>query len=206
MDLSAQISHLFGAPLLALKKINSLLEHDHEEIGEVVSDLLTAIDGSSVEESFRLLDLFWARLAVHIRAEHLHLFPTILNELDSSRKDETNNTLSLDEARKAIAQLRTDHDFFMHELASAIKQMRDFLAKPEPFPDPNMLQGIRAIVEAVRGRLEAHNKLEEERVYRWVDEVLNPEKQIRLVAKLKHEIENLPPRYLEAGAADGKGV
>jgi hypothetical protein len=44
--------------LLTVKKLNSLLEHGHEEIGGVVSVLLTAIDGSSVEESFKLLDLF----------------------------------------------------------------------------------------------------------------------------------------------------
>ena len=176
--------------------MNSLLEHDHEEIGGVVSDLLTAIDRCSVEESFRLLDLFWARLAVHIRAEHLCLFPTILNELNSSRKDHNEDAVSLDEARDAIAQLRTDHDFFMHELASAIKQMRDFLAMPDPIAAPNMLQGVREIVEAVRGRLEAHNKMEEERVYRWTNTVLSPREQTRLEAELRREIENLPPRYL----------
>src|SRR5437764_14237253 len=53
----------------------SLLEEDHASLGGLIEELCAALDGSDVARSFALLDLVWARLAVHIRAEHLCLFP-----------------------------------------------------------------------------------------------------------------------------------
>ena len=183
-------------------KINSLLEHDHEELGGILCDLFNALDRGDAEESFKRLDLFWARLGVHIRAEHLCLFPAVLNELNSGRKRCGGGAPSLDEARQTIAQLRTDHDFFMRELASAIKQMRDLRAMPDNLTAANVLRDIRGRVVAVRHRLEAHNKLEEERVYRWVNQLLSLREQTHLAAKLRRELENLPPRHLGAGTVD----
>ena len=54
----------------------------------------------------------WARLAVHIRTEHLHLFPAIARRVNA--------------AERAIDRLRADHDFFMRELAQAIAILREF--------------------------------------------------------------------------------
>ncbi len=50
-------------------------------------------------EIFEKLDIFWARLAMHIRAEHLHLFPVTLKALES--KDDPDYKA----AAKAIDQL-----------------------------------------------------------------------------------------------------
>ena len=76
------------------------LSDDHQAVNEVLKQLLTALDNNDVEASYAKLDLLWARLAVHIRAEHLHLFPTVINRLanDSS------------EAQSLIEELRADHD------------------------------------------------------------------------------------------------
>ena len=180
--------------------MNSLLEHDHEKLGGILSGLFTALDVGDVEESFKRLDLFWARLGVHIRAEHLCLFPAILHKLNSGRKQCGGDTPSLDEARQAIAQLRTDHDFFMRELASAVKKMRDLRVPPGNQSAANILQFVRGRVAAVSHRLESHNELEEEQVYRWADQLLNLREQTRLAAKLRQEIENLPPRFSGADA------
>jgi hypothetical protein len=182
--------------------MSSLLEHDHEELGGILRDLFAAIDMSDAEKSFRQLDLFWARLGVHIRAEHLCLFPALLFELNSGRKRRGGNAPSLDEARQAIAHLRADHSFFMRELASSTKQMRDLCAMPGGQSAANILQDVRRRVAAIRDRLDAHNKLEEERVYQWVNKLLSPREQTRLAAKLRYEIENLPPRYLATSAVD----
>ena len=82
------------------------LSDDHHAVSEVLEQLLTALDIGDVEMSHSKLDLLWARLAVHIRAEHLHLFPAVIARLP--------------EAQTIVEDLRTDHDFFMHELARAI--------------------------------------------------------------------------------------
>jgi hypothetical protein len=62
---------MFGMP--------DLLERDHEELDGVLGELLLALDHGERDESFARLDLLWARLAIHIRAEHLCLFPAILD-------------------------------------------------------------------------------------------------------------------------------
>jgi hypothetical protein len=174
-------------------KMNFLLERDHKELDGILHDLLPALDAGSVEESFKQLDLFWARLGVHIRAENLCLFPAILHELNSRRMGPGDDTPSLDEARKAIARLRTDHDFFMREPARAVKEMRSLRARPGSQSEVKMLRDVRGRVAAVSHRFAAHNELEEERVYRWTNELLNLQTQAHLAAKLRREIKNLPP-------------
>ena len=55
------------------------LSHDHHEVSEILKQLLAALHNKDVGATYSGLDLLWARLAVHIRAEHLHLFPIVLN-------------------------------------------------------------------------------------------------------------------------------
>lgn len=179
--------------------MNSLLEHDHEELGGVLRDLFAALDGSDAGESLRWLDLFWARLGVHIRAEHLWLFPAILHELNSGRKAPGGDAPSLDDAQRTIAKLRTDHNFFMRELAGAIKQLRGPRVVTDSSSATDLLKVIRGRIAVISRRLDAHNKIEEEQVYRWPNQLLSSREQARLAAKLRREIENLPPRYLNAG-------
>src|ERR1051325_2506367 len=91
------------------------LSDDHDAVSEVLKQLLTALDNNDVATSFSRLDLLWARLAVHIRAEHLHLFPAV--------------TKHLRESHAIVENLRTDHDFFMRELARAIAILREMPKK-----------------------------------------------------------------------------
>src|SRR5437762_2421780 len=109
------------------QRLERLLAGDHVELDELLRALNNALAGDDAAAAFARLDLFWARLGVHIRAENLHLFPAILIALaDESEKSERLKA-TLDEARADIAQLRVDHDFFMNESAHAVKTMRELL-------------------------------------------------------------------------------
>src|SRR4026209_3045759 len=100
------------------------LAHDHTELDNLLKQLQQALADSDLEASHAKLDLFWARLAVHIRAEHLHLFPTVLGRLASNSADPAFSP-TFSDAETSIEQLRADHDFFMHALAQAIGRLRD---------------------------------------------------------------------------------
>jgi iron-sulfur cluster repair protein YtfE (RIC family) len=176
-----------------------LLAEDHEALDKLLTALLAALDEGDAAKAFARLDLFWARLAMHIRAEHLHLFPGILEALDGGTLKGGDETLTSAEAREAIAQLHDDHDFFMHELAGAIKLMRD--CRTTGGGDPaSKIEGVRQTLATVRNRLEAHNKLEEELVYRLPAKLFGPEEQNALGVEIRDELKNLPPRFRnEAG-------
>lgn len=176
--------------------VSQLLAADHADVDGLFRKLLQALEAGDARLAFSLLDFLWARLAVHIRAENLCLFPAILRAADQLKGvDRTTAAPRLEEARSAISELRIDHDFFMRELADAVNRMR---AQPiesyDEFP-PEELAAIHQIVEAVRARLESHNRLEEEKVYRWPALLLNVKENERLASDTKREIENLPPRF-----------
>jgi len=178
--------------------IESFMLDDHESLGELLEKLNSALDKSDLLQTFRLLDLFWARLAVHIRAENICLFPAILNapgELFASN----NGLPTIEEARKAIASLRSDHNVFMNELTKAVKTMRRILEAPEDGNVSKQLQAVRENVSAVSRLLKEHNELEESAVYKWPSALLTPSELARLNDVIKLEIDNLPPRFAEAG-------
>lgn len=172
-----------------------LLAQDHVSLDGLLSDLINALDSGDAGLSLARLDTFWARLGLHIRAEHLHLFPAILAALREKSVAEVYITPSLSEAEEAIEELRLDHDFFMRELAGAVKLLRELSAKSEPGMVLRELEGVRAKVLAVNGRLLAHNRLEESRVYLWAVGLLRRCEQSALAARLQQELENLPPRF-----------
>ena len=58
--------------------MTKLLVDDHAEVDALFRDLWRDFDGGGARGVFEKLDYLWARLAVHIRAEHLHLFPALL--------------------------------------------------------------------------------------------------------------------------------
>lgn len=156
---------------------------DHDAVGEVLKELLTALDNNDVQTSYAKLDLLWARLAVHIRAEHLHLFPTVTSRLTGTV---VGGLPGLSEAEALITDLRADHDFFMRGLARLIALLR------EPGMD------LAAIADAVRGiekRLATHNASEENGIYRWATMVLSDTEQTQLLARINAELENRPPRF-----------
>lgn len=94
-----------------------VLADDHSEIERLIHNVLTALERANKGQSFELLDLVWARLAVHIRAEHLCFFPSILGAPPVSFTG-SGGTPQYDEAKSAIDLLRHDHDFFMRELGA----------------------------------------------------------------------------------------
>ena len=172
------------------------MEKDHEALGDLLQSLQSSLDKQEVMTSFELLDLFWARLAVHIRAENVRLFPAILS---AGSKVVDAALPPLKEVQFTIQQLRVDHNFFMEELSQAVRQMRQ-LVKAEFYDQPRLateLSRIRDRVDAVSNRLRAHNKLEEEPVYGWSRLILNGSRLRILEDTIKHEIENLPPRFGE---------
>jgi iron-sulfur cluster repair protein YtfE (RIC family) len=155
------------------------LSDDHQAVGEIFNQLPTALNARDMPASLASLDLLWARLAVHIRAEHLHLFPAVITRMN--------------EAQTVVDRLRSDHDFFMRELARAIGILREMPQSDEKW---------NAVSEAVRGveeRLVTHNELEETTIYPWATAMLTDSEQSELVARINAELENRPPRFsLEA--------
>jgi len=149
---------------------------DHDAVSEVLKQLLTALDNNDVQTSHAKLDLLWARLAVHIRAEHLHLFPTMMSRLT--------------EAQPVVENLRSDHDFFMHELARAIGVLREL-----PEHDEANLDTVRETVREIEKRLATHNEIEENQIYQWASTILTEPEQTDLAARINAELENRPPRF-----------
>jgi hemerythrin superfamily protein len=160
-----------------------LLSDDHHTAGDVLKQLLTALDNKDVQASYSRLDLLWARLAVHIRAEHLHLFPAV--------------TKHLREAQPIVEDLRTDHDFFMRELARAIAVLRELPEKVVTASDEAKLDRVRKAVLEIEKRLITHNEIEESNIYRWSSTILTETEQSELLARINAELENRPPRFSE---------
>ena len=136
--------------------VESLLEHDHESLDQLFVELDLALAKPDVARSFELLDLFWARLAVHIRAEHLHLFPALSNAVP--KPSDNSSVPTREEVEMTLTRLRSDHDFFMKGLAQLMKEARENGAGAGDF---------RKRLAAIRKRLETHNQIEERQVYLW---------------------------------------
>lgn len=171
--------------------MNERLAHDHAELGELLGKVVAALDAKDVAQSHASLDLFWARLAVHIRAEHLFLFPAILDAPSKSRE----NAVSESEALKAVEELRQDHHFFMRELSLAVATTRGLLTTADKRVVEEQLKDTRAKIGVVEARLSKHNKAEEEGVYRWTGSLLSEAEQSVLAAGMQRELENIPPRF-----------
>jgi hypothetical protein len=168
------------------------LAHDHSELDAALAELISALAQGDAARSLEWLDLFWARLAVHIRAENIHLFPALLRAAEDSRgSTPTAAAPESKEIHKLVAQLRDDHDFFMIELAATVKQLRALCRSDQP----GGLREVRETIDAVSRRLEEHNALEESRVYHWAALLLDPPEQMALNENIRHELENLPARF-----------
>ena len=176
-----------------------LLVGDHAEVDALFHDLSRGFDRGDACAVFERLDYLWARLAVHIRAEHLHLFPALL-AASAARGQGAGDAPAPEEVRAAVERLREDHDFFMRELAGAVSAAREMAAQEGP-PDSDRLMQLRGKTFAVAERLVEHNHMEEGQVYLWPAALLSAAELGALGAGMKREIENLPPRF--AGGASG---
>ena len=178
---------------------SEILEHDHKQLAEVLRELTAGLKRGNEDQTFQLLDLFWARLAVHIRAENLCLFPAIL-EAPREIFLKGGDLPTFEETKTILERLKADHNFFMDELAKAVKTFREILAKDKSRQQVDVdaeFAGIRDRVEAVSLRLESHNVLEEDQVYKWPGLILSESELQDLQAAIRHELENLPGRFAE---------
>jgi len=151
--------------------VRQRLADDHDAVNEVLEQLLTALANKDLQASYSKLDLLWARLAVHIRAEHLHLFPAIAPRISA--------------AQSTIDRLREDHDFFMRELGQAIAILRE----------QSNFTAVANTVREVEKRLATHNEIEENQIYQWSSTVLTEPEQLELLARINGELEHRPPRF-----------
>jgi len=174
--------------------MTKLLVDDHAEVDALFRDLWREFDGGVARGVFEKLDYLWARLAIHIRAEHLHLFPALLAASAGRQGEGADAAPAPGEVRAAVEHLREDHDFFMRELAGAVNAARE-LAAPDGPPERERLLQIKGRALAVAGRLAGHNRVEEGQVYLW-PVMLLAESELGAVREgMRRELENLPPRF-----------
>jgi hemerythrin superfamily protein len=180
---------------LTVTQARERLSDDHQAVSEVLQQLLTALNNKDVRAIHSKLDLLWARLAVHIRAEHLHLFPAVISRLSEIGDD-------ADEAPAVIEKLREDHDFFMRELARAIGILRELPKRITRASDQAKLNAVADTVREIEKRLATHNEIEENQIYRWSSTMLTEPEQLELLAQINIELENRPSRFSEEAWAN----
>ena len=128
------------------KSMTDILVGDHAEVDALLRGVMLAFDGGDAREVFSKLDYLWARLALHIRAEHLHLFPALLSAAPAEGAGHTSGTPTAREVKDSVEGLREDHDHFMRELAEAVNGVRA-LAAPDCAADSGRLLRIREQVQ-----------------------------------------------------------
>jgi iron-sulfur cluster repair protein YtfE (RIC family) len=164
--------------------VHSALEADHRELDFLLEAVRRSLETGDAYEVYKRLDLFWARLAVHIRAEHVVLFPAL--EEHAADRAETEDLL---------ARLRSDHDLFMTELGRAIKALRPVLNFGN---DAETIQIVRSHLEGVKVRLAEHNEIEEARVYGRVSK-FEPAVLEEVHAAVMTQLNKMPRRFSQSG-------
>ena len=161
-------------------QIEILLRSDHVELDALLTDVSVALDSGGSDRVYNALDLFWARLAMHIRAEHVRLFPAIAAAVGQRAE--------FAEVPGLIDDLRHDHDFFMRELARSIKILRS--------SEKDSLTKVRDVLDRVRERLVEHDQIEEEKIYKLAAAgLVSPKTITALHRSIQMELSNLPPRF-----------
>jgi len=175
------------------KEASRRLADDHLALDQLLGLLKSALHAGNVEVGHTRLDLFWARLAVHIRAEHLQLFPAVIDRLTQTASART-LAPTLSEARSIIKNLRADHDFFMHELAKSIGILRTLSHEADVTIDKGTNLVGNAVIE-IEKRLIVHNELEENQIYAWVANIFTEQEQAELTNRINIELDHRPPRF-----------
>jgi Hemerythrin HHE cation binding domain. len=175
---------------------DDLLADDHAKLDKLFEKIFVALRERDYERAFGALDSFWARLAVHIRAEHLHLFPALvetglLNSADNEKRIE-----GAPSTGKVIEQLRVDHNFFMTELARVIRTVRLMLDGDNSGTLDDLTE-VQQPLKNVRERLITHNDIEESRVYPLIESSLLADEAAEIRRKMKKELDNVPPRLVD---------
>lgn len=172
--------------------VESLLKDDHALLGQLLTELDAELPKPNIARAFELLDLFWARLAVHIRAENLHLFPALAN-VPALRFTGKGGLPTSEEMQNVLARLGSDHDFFMKELAQMIKVMREIAGSQQARLEE--VEDLQQRLATIAKRLKAHNLLEEKQAYAWPSLLFVEQELAALRTRIAHELESLPPRF-----------
>ena len=172
--------------------VHDQLESDHTDLDRLLGNIFAALDGGGHAEVYRTLDFFWARLAMHIRAEHLRLFPAVLKIRDTPPHNAGLVRVPADLAA-TIDGLHADHDFFMRSLVRAIKALR---LVPHGGNEAETLSVVRKILEQVESRLALHNRIEEGQIYPLAEGDLFRTADLEELSRtITAELENLPRRF-----------
>ena len=134
----------------------TLREHflaDHRRLESLFERLLDAFEAGDQIEMRRIWGLLEPALLGHLEAEELHLLPAF------SRVDE-----------QAARGLRGDHEDFRKRLAELGAALDIHIVR---------LEVARAFIEALR----EHARKEDDLLYRWADENIEPSKRARLVER-----------------------
>lgn len=175
------------------KQADSLLSHDHSELDQLLEQVFAAFGSEDPSRVLATLDYLWARLAMHIRAEHLHLFPTLLRKAAEPNSVEGTDAI-LSRLPDTISILRSDHDFFVKELGKNVNCLRG--QGSEKSEDPAVDRDeIQWNLLTVAQRLEVHNELEEKEVYPLAQALLTSEEIAALLVSIRRELANIPPRF-----------
>lgn len=176
-------------------KGSACLADDHHALDQLLAQLQAALDSGEVDVSHSTLDLFWAKLAVHIRAEHLHLFPALTKGVAGTGAHRSSAPATPGETRAVIERLQTDHNFFMHQLARAVESLRTLLTVSDRAAIDKELTSVRGTISEIERKLVDHNRVEENQIYPLAGIVLNSEEQTGLAKRIITELENRPPRF-----------
>jgi hypothetical protein len=176
---------------------NDRLEHDHGELDRLLESVHLSLAADDLAASLYELDLFWARLGIHIRAEHLHLFPMLLDKaLAADAKAADTSIYKLPEL---IPRLRRDHDLFVIEIGKCVNRLRGLAG--EEIADGSVFREIETGLVAVAARLKVHNEIEERDIYPLAYEMLTAEENDHLGRMIEKELINLPARFRGKNAA-----
>ncbi|MCC6825914.1 MAG: hemerythrin domain-containing protein [Acidobacteria bacterium] len=166
---------------------NDLLQADHGDLDRLLIEARSHADGGDPDELFVAVDWFWARLAMHIRAEHVHLFPAV------SRKEK--EEAADGPIAKLIERLRHDHDILMREIAKIMKGLREMMFEDgRTVPD-----GTAERLFLIADLLKEHNAVEETEIYPLPAKILSEAEHQELLAAMKKELDNVPPRFQAKG-------
>ena len=167
------------------------LKADHKEVDKILDQAFAAVERGDKRQTLANLDYLWARLAMHIRAEHLHLFPVLLQKA----RDPGLLERLADVVRRLpdeISTLRRDHDFFVKEIYKDVNLLRGSEKEKRENVD---LDEIHRHLMIIAGRLEVHNRLEEIDVYPLAQALLTVKEISELEVSMSRELTKLPPRF-----------
>ena len=177
----------------------AILSDDHVELGALLMELLRSLDEANVEDAYVHLDTLWARLAVHIRAENVQVFPDILGALDARTAAGHRDIEKSARLRASIERLRSDHDVFMSELKDAVKAVRTVSDDRGGRRTSDVLRSLRDRLGTLEGAFENHNR-EEDSVYPMAASVLDSAEMADLMNRVRRELAALPPRLRDEHA------